>query len=123
MEKDEELQKDRLRAPESEEDMEAQRRAERRDLIFELASDTAKGREQHRESQAKRERDKMARLELIKAKASKLKGETPAQNDVEPAHMHDTSWIYGDNEENGDEDSSEAIVSEPVSKRPKLAED
>ena len=123
MEKDEELQKGRFQVPESEEDLEAQRRADRRELIFELASDTAKGREQHRESQAKRERDKMARLELIKAKASKLKREMPPQNTVEPAHMHDTSWIFGDDEENPDDDSSDLNVAEPVAKRPKLAED
>jgi len=99
----------------TDEEEEAKRRGERLVLIEELAQDTLKGRGEAQDLQAKRSREKMARLELIRKKAqiqlassgksAKLESKVSV-NDGEKDG--DDSWIFGDDEDVNDDDGSRA---------------
>lgn len=61
-----------------EEELERDKRTERRELIAALAAETASGREAHQTALDRRERTKLARKELIQAKAKQ--SWTPSSN-------------------------------------------
>lgn len=84
------------------------KRTQRRELISELSEDTEKGREEHRAQLAKRERDKMTRLELIQAKSAKVKPLTPS------------AAVQTPNESLKADDKTESAETDP--KRRKLSE-
>lgn len=91
-----------------EEAEEASKRSDRRVLLAELSQDTEKGREEHRTQIAKRDREKMARLELIQAKAKKgqtSSAPTPSTNSERSPTTTET------------DDGAEK---EPLAKKPKL---
>ena len=104
-----------LRLVEPDDESEVRRRAERKDVMAELASDTAKGREEHRLATAKRERDKMTRLALIRSKAAQSSNQ---------AHSSDSSVSLSMVQRPSLTDSDEEAVNSnsPRPKRAKLAE-
>lgn len=110
-----------------EEEEEEKRRGERREIITELAQETAQGKIDAQATHAKRSRDKLARMELIRQKAQRHQQlsskpldsaaqKPPSLAPVSNDSNTDTSWIFGDDE--GSEDDLDAR--EPEAKKRKL---
>ena len=101
-----------------EEEEEALKKLKRRELMEELAQDTEKERDEVRTQIAKRQRDKMARLELIQSKAAKSKALNP-----ESAHQTESKDVIISKIEVEEGDKEVEFTSDGGSpKKPKLEE-